>query len=486
MARVQPARKSYYFGKGYADLANTIRNAWKRNGESAFKYLSNISSSKGVDGVFLFVSKLVLNIVALLSVYIFGSIIMLIMTTLHIVLLFSVMTVIYLIFSIIWVCDRLFLAYKKIFTPCPACKSKFLKPVYECPGCGELHTNLTPGSYGIIKRTCICGRKIPTTFFNGRSRLKGYCPFCLDAGRDTAIENQENTPVCIPVVGASSVGKTAFLTGFANQLVNVVAPKSRWDVKPYNDMTRYAMEDFARFYESGTVVKTARSADPNAASSLTYGFLLQNGRKGRRWKPGKLLYLYDIAGEVFMYDDENELQLQYGYSHGIVLIVDPFSIHRVYDDNEHMLSDIDKANISRADTTDLLIGFISKLKAVAHIKPAEKAKTPLAVVINKIDSADLRLRIGDMGVKRYRASNAGTELDDAGIMDLLCRKFFTDYGLTNFLNNIDLNFSNCRFFACSAMGHEMNAGAYEPYGIMEPVKWIIEQADKKLGNAWID
>ena len=30
-AVLQPAKKSYFFGKGYRDVGNTIKGAWRRN-----------------------------------------------------------------------------------------------------------------------------------------------------------------------------------------------------------------------------------------------------------------------------------------------------------------------------------------------------------------------------------------------------------------------------------------------------------------------
>ena len=36
----QPAKKSYFFDKGYKDLGNTIKGAWARNSDSIKKYAS--------------------------------------------------------------------------------------------------------------------------------------------------------------------------------------------------------------------------------------------------------------------------------------------------------------------------------------------------------------------------------------------------------------------------------------------------------------
>jgi len=124
-------------------------------------------------------------VLAAISIVVFGSIITAIVSLLNIIIVLVLMVVVYIGFSIIWLVDRIYLVRKKIFTACHECKEKSLIPTYICPKCGAKHTNLTPGVYGILKRTCVgedpnsyCGEKLPTTFFNGRRNLKAICPHC--------------------------------------------------------------------------------------------------------------------------------------------------------------------------------------------------------------------------------------------------------------------------------------------------------------------
>ena len=178
MAKVsQPAKKSYFFSKGYLDVLNTIKGAWQRNFASLEKYRDNIENAR-YSGKSGFTFQLILNVLAGISIVIFGSIITAIVSFLNIAVVLVVMVIIYIGFSIIWLVDRVYLMRKKIFTACHECKEKSLIPTYICPKCGAKHTNLTPGVYGILKRTCVgedpnsyCGEKLPTTFFNGRRNL---------------------------------------------------------------------------------------------------------------------------------------------------------------------------------------------------------------------------------------------------------------------------------------------------------------------------
>ena len=81
----QPAKKSYFFGKGYVDLGNTIKGAWQRNFNSIGKYKDHIADSHNMgDGKVAFIFKLILNILAMISVLVFGSIITLVISAINI------------------------------------------------------------------------------------------------------------------------------------------------------------------------------------------------------------------------------------------------------------------------------------------------------------------------------------------------------------------------------------------------------------------
>ena len=163
-AAAQPARKSYFFEKGYQDMAATIKGAWARNGASIQRYRDHLNGL-GDKGVTARVFLAIANILAMAAVVVCGSLITAAITLVNVLVLVVFMAVLYLGFTAIWAVDRLYLVHKRIFTACHECKKKSLIPTYLCPRCGAKHTNLTPGVYGILRRTCSCGEKLPTTFF---------------------------------------------------------------------------------------------------------------------------------------------------------------------------------------------------------------------------------------------------------------------------------------------------------------------------------
>ena len=69
----QPAKKSYFFEKGYIDLKNTISNAWSMNKNSINRYINNLSIKRDNAGIKIIM--IIVNILAIISVVVFGSII---------------------------------------------------------------------------------------------------------------------------------------------------------------------------------------------------------------------------------------------------------------------------------------------------------------------------------------------------------------------------------------------------------------------------
>ncbi|HFI0061713.1 TPA: hypothetical protein ACGORE_001742 [Streptococcus suis] len=481
----QPAKKSYFFGKGYVDLGNTIKGAWQRNFDSIKKYKDHIADSHNMgDGKVAFIFKLILNVLAMISVSVFGSIITLVISAINIVVLLLFMAIVYIGFSVIWLVDRIYLMRKKIFTACHECKEKSLIPTYICPKCGAKHTNLTPGVYGILHRTCVgedpnsyCGEKLPTTFFNGRRNLDAICPHC-----STPLMDRESVPICIPIVGGRSVGKTAFITAFSKEFIDEVAPTKSWDIEFYNDKKEEIYKEIQQDYSLGSTRMTDRPSDINKASSISFSFFV----KGKEFSPERLVHVYDIAGEVFTDNNENEIQKQYEYCQGMVLMIDPFAIPSVRHRCEEQLSPEDIAGIGKADINSIVDSFLNKLREVTGLSDQKMSSVPLAVIIGKIDSAGLTKEIGDEAIKQLMAQKPETFKDYFDTQDYLCRKFLTDNGMESFINSVDIKFKDNRYFSCTAIGHTRDKGQYNPQGVLPPMEWIFGKADSKMSSSWND
>lgn len=479
----QPAKKSYFFGKGYMDVLNTIKGAWKRNFETIKVYKNRISSAQHISTAST-IFFAILNILAMISVAVFGTIITAVVSGINIIILLVVMVVIYIGFSLIWLADRVYLMRKKIFTACHECKEKSLIPTYICPRCSAKHTNLTPGVYGILQRTCTgedpnsyCGEKLPTTFFNGRRKLEAICPNC-----DTPLADRETVPICIPIVGGRSVGKTAFITAFSKEFIDNVAPAKSWETEFYNEAKANIYKEIEQDYLTGSTRMTDRPQDINKASSVSFSFFV----KGAKFNPERLVHVYDIAGEVFTDNSENEIQKQYEYCQGIVLMIDPFAIPTVRHRCEDMLAPEDIAGIGKADINGIVDSFLNKLREVTGLSDKKMSSVPLAVVIGKIDAADLVNEIGDVAVRNIMASNPEKFSDYYDTQDYLCRKFLKENGMGSFLNNVELKFSQNRFFACTAIGHTRDKGQYNPKGVLAPMQWLFGKADSKMAQDWND
>ena len=470
----QPAKKSYFFGQGYKDIGDAIRLSWRKNASTAKKYYDSFAEK----GLMSF--KGIFKLFCALSVVSFGTVFFALISLVMVAVVSLFFVLVYIGFSAVWLFDRLYLMRKKIFTACNECKSKFLIPTYLCPDCGAQHTNLTPGMYGILRRTCSCGRKLPTAFFNGRKKLQAICPNCLQRGRTTYLNDRESRPLCIPVVGGRSVGKTAYITAFAKRFIEFVAPQKGLEIEFYNQAKEDIYGEIKADFAHGSTRMTARPQDLSQTSSVSLSFFI----KHKSLQPERLVHIYDIAGEVFTNNDENEVQQQYEYCQGIVFILDPFAIPEVRFQYEELLSPEDLAGIGRADLNDVIDSFLNKLREVTGLSDSSMSTVPLAVVISKIDSAGLDQDVGQRAVEKLMKAQPQVFTDFFNTQDYLCRKFLRENGMESFLNNISLQFKNNRFFACSAIGHSRGKGPYRPEGVLPPMEWLIQNADPKLGQLW--
>ncbi len=471
----QPAQKSYFFGQGYKDIGTAIRTSWNRNAITAKSYYDKYMDK----GLMSF--KGVYNLFCALSVVSFGTVFFALISLVMLSVVSVFFVLVYIGFSAAWLFDRGYLAKKKIFTACNECKCKSLIPTYLCPKCGAQHTNLTPGTYGIWKRTCNCGEKLPTTFFNGRKKLQAICPNCLLEGKTTYLNDRESRPLCVPVVGGRSVGKTAYITAFSKKFVEFVAPQSGLEVEFYNSAKEEIYSEIKADFAHGSTRMTARPQDITKSSSISFSFFV----KHKKLKPERLMHIYDIAGEVFTDNNENEVQRQYEYCQGIIFMIDPFSIPTIRAKYDSLLTPQDKAGIGKADINGIINVFINKLREVTGLSDRKMSKVPIAIVIGKTDSGKLSDEFSEEKIEELEFLNSTEKIERCDAVDYLCRKFLRENEMESFVNAINMKFKTNRFFAASAIGHTRDAGAYNPKGVMEPMEWICLKADPQLASLWV-
>lgn len=468
-AKAQPAYKSYFFDQGFKDIIIAIKNSWLENTSTALRYYTNYRAR----GILSFTGFI--NLFSVFAVLSFGTLFFLIISAIILAIVCVVYVLGYIGFSIIWLVDRAYLHIRKISTACYECKTKSLIPTYICPDCGREHTDLTPGVYGVFKRKCLCGRKLPSTFFMGRKKLPAKCPHC-----GVSLSDRESRPFCIPIVGGRSSGKTAYITAFSKVFIDDIAKRKNLDIEIYNSEKEKIFNEIQNDYKFGSTRMTARAHDLGATSAVSFSFFVKN----KKLKPERLVHIYDIAGEVFTQNSENEIQKQYDYCQGIVFVVDPFAIPLVRYKYENKLNQVDLAGIGRADLNGIIDNFLNKLRLVTGLADSQMSKVPLAVVIGKIDSAGLDENFSEEKIQKLIKANPGLNYYDA--MDYLARKFLSDMEMTSFLKTIDLSFKTNRYFVASAIGHSRDDGTYDPYGVVEPIEWIASIADRDLAETFAE
>ncbi|EHL14782.1 hypothetical protein HMPREF9630_00825 [Peptoanaerobacter stomatis] len=467
----QPAKKSYFFGPGWNDLGKFIKRFWQFNQDDIKKKAEKIETGKGIMSF-----SGARALMSCISLILFGTIFFCLIAATVSTVLGVAFCFVYILILAIWLLDRINLISKGIFVACPNCKSKYLIPTYICPSCGEKHTKLTPGKYGVFFRTCNCGKKLPSHFLTKRGSLAAECPKC-----GVSLSGTATKPLCIPIIGGRSSGKTAYINAFSYEFIEKVAPRNGIEIKHYNEETeRFYNHDISNDYMGGTTRMTKTEMDLKQASSKAFSFIIHHNKIS----PDRLVQIYDVAGESFVDNTENEEQLQYTYCQGIVFMLDPLSIPMVRNHLDDTISEIDRSSVGTLDVDLVLDSFLNKIRQITGQSSTAVFNMPIAIVISKGDIRTLDRFIGDEKISEYMTEN-NLDMDSFTVAeDELCRKFLMENGLASFVSNIDLKFKNNRYFKCSSIGHTREVGRYNPRGVLEPMEWIFQTADSGMKSIW--
>lgn len=457
----QPGVEVYFLGRGYKNLKNRLIWFFNKNLDSAKNQLKTIDK-KG----YITISSGP-RILSAGFMLLFGFIIIALMALFRGGLLFIGYIFAFIFLSLVWVVDNTYNALHKFSNACPnpRCQAKFKVPAYECPKCGAIHTNLVPGKYGILKRKCLCGANLPTTFFKGKGKLQAYCPKC-----NCTLEGQTAVrQYAIPVIGGPSVGKTCFINMLINQMMTKVAPENNWSFE-------FTSKDNQNQYQkiNSNMQKGIRPLKTELELLTPYPLMLKlpNNKFGRR------IYIYDVSGEKFSTSEDIQKNIAYTYANGLIFIVDPLSLSRYRSEIANKV-DIESYAASYKDSDSILNLMLINLEKIFLSTSKDMFNINLAVVINKLDIPGLEEKIGKGAVEKY-LNRHNNSLSESAVQTIICEKFLETYGAGNFVRSVARKFKNFQYFACSSLGHNTKGEAFKSKGVEEPLLWILNQVDNNI------
>jgi hypothetical protein len=368
--------------------------------------------------------------------------------------------------------------YYRAYFRCPGCHAAMDVPVFLCP-CGTGHTRLWPSLYGILHHTCkTCGQQLPTTEWNGRRAIERRCASC---STPLVSEVGELENIHIPVVGGPYAGKSNLLVSAVHELMQRGESTQAFAVTlPDPTQQRDFQANVARLASGRELTKTTEIV-PQA-----YTLALQE--PGRR--VGRLLYIYDAAGEAYSNEVDALNQIYFQYVHGLLFVIDPFSIHDLIEELggqvESVRTSLRPSPITVMESYERMLTVLeTKLGLVRH----RAYYHPLSVVVTKVDAFDLESKIGAPAARAMRVQNSA--LSEADAMNTLVRDFLIQYGLENLVRDIERQFSSVRFFSASALGRMpgMSSSQFVPVRALDPVLSILQRRgilnSKKLAAAGV-
>lgn len=458
----QPATRGYFFGQCYADIIYLLKRAWSMATKPIANECKRIKDLFNDSHIFVAIIAIVCDpivfLVITLAILLENTIFTLILL-LGFVLLGAGISIAY---SLTFLVDWIFCVFKGITNHCPTCQTKFMLPTYVCPNCGAKHSTLRPSQYGILHRKCNCGHRLPTTFFNGRQKLKAICPSCGTGLKDGG----EHIDIVIPVVGGPSAGKTCFINMAISQIEHTASlNKLSFAYSPT------AIDDYATNrsnMQSGILPEKT-----NDLRLKYYQFYLT--RKDVKLK--NLISLCDVAGELFDTDTVIGEQIGFKNADAFIMLVDPLSVTK-YRESQIGRINCSSYGASEKPLDEILSTLITTLENMHCITSKSAIKSDVAVVFTKCDIPGLENIIGPSAVRKYQQEHDIKSLYDA--TNEVCKKFLIEYEEQNFLNSLKSKFRSIQFFTCSALGHVANGSKFTPSGVEDPVLWVVDKASSSI------
>jgi len=471
---IQPAYKIYAFDRGWRIMRYVTEHLFKRTDVAArwwFNKAQDLIRSTASKGWFIkyWVYVIVAGMwLAGATQYVSAMILAAAFLAVQAVVLSAWVGVSVVIMSLLALCTFTYGRFYRIFFRCPDCHKEMPIPTYICPKCGTEHTRLWPSIYGIIKHRCkTCDMRLPTLGPLGRNNINRICPHCR---RPLNVGVGAGTNIHIPLVGGPSTGKTNYIVMATNEFKQT-----------YETLHHYAVtftdENHKRNFEANLQRLSHGHELLKTPDIVPQAYNLEIRAPGA-WVP-KFAYVYDAAGEAFNTNANTSLQEYYKYIHGVIFVIDPFAISEYRRLHQ---TDIELVRGSlRPSALNVMQAYermMQMFEASIGIRKGGRYTQPIAIVMTKVDALNLEWEIGMPAAQALMAHDPSIVSEEDAI-SLLVRHFLYNYGLGNFVRDVESQFTNVKYFSCSALGRlptQTDTRSFQPIRVLDPLVWLLINA----------
>jgi hypothetical protein len=372
------AYRNYFFGPGFRDLRQVLileRRSYVRTVGDSFRAVTTRqftapTRSRAITVPYGLTLYAGLCLGALLAVPPLG-----LLFGLHALVLLLLMGGARLVAGTLRAVDRSVLLMKRLRTGmlCPHCFERVPYPAYDCPSptCRRRHADIRPGTYGLFRRRCECGQRMPTLLMlmSRDARLQAYCVY-QHCGKPMNTDAGHMPEVILPLIGGQAAGKTQLMAAMLLSLENAAANGG--------PAITLADEESNSNYQVLREVLHIRGHTRATQKALprAHSFVLGSGRAER------LVHLFDTAGERFVDRDETDALRYAREARTFVFVLDPMAVKAFWTS----LAPGPGAPLDRtlASTVDPEEVFGRSIQAVAAMG-APLADSRLAVAVSKTD-----------------------------------------------------------------------------------------------------
>ncbi len=450
----QPAIENYWFKKAFTDWKTVFQTTIPEQKWTQNRLTDQAKTMTYTYGLTLGAIPFTVLIIASITSIIIGFFLLVLASTIHLIVIGIVAIPVYIYYLVFRGYDSYKLRRNRVATVCPSCYHRSTLPNYICYHCEREHSDLRPGRYGIRKRTCLCGTKLPTSAFDQRHELHAICK---NEECKASLWTKEATPFCFSIIGGPSSGKTSFVLSALRELEEKIAPERSWTM----DFLQSNEEEY--YHKQSNALKLGKYPHKTAEKKpFAYNVKLTNSN----WKNSKLLYLYDPAGEVYRSSGELRSHAYLDYVDGYILMIDPFSLPELaadYEANNHPnWSSINPSDTLPEDAYNMLMVHLAKRY---QMKEEQQLSIPIAIVINKVDA----FNIEDQLTATVQSNETNNQSEEE-LLNRQCKAFLKDFGYRNFVKRIESKFKNVQYFTSSSSPNNQS----DIYS-SRVITWLMEQ-----------